>query len=160
MVAHAVGDLPALVVTLLGVWGVMPFLGTRGHWPKLQAVPAPAKSPRPLKPNTGADCPRCQGRQPAMAISAPTRLSLGGKSAVREAPRSTRSPKALRAPIPSGLTTASRISPSIPWLPMAGMVNTNGSKTYTVKPVIASLPCGGTRSCVGSRPRPPAWPKP
>ena len=38
MDAHSVGGLPAPVVTLLGVWGVMLVLVVLSHWPNPQVV--------------------------------------------------------------------------------------------------------------------------
>jgi IS1 family transposase len=68
--AHSIGSLPAPVVILLGVWGLMLFITVLSHWPRPQVVPVPAKGPRPLKPKTGADCPRCQDPLPPFTNSA------------------------------------------------------------------------------------------
>jgi hypothetical protein len=62
MDGYSAGAVPAQVVTLVVLWGLILALVALCHRPTASAVRAPVKEARPLKPKTGDDCPWCQGQ--------------------------------------------------------------------------------------------------
>jgi IS1 family transposase len=61
MDGNSAGAVPAQVVTLVVLWGLILVLVALCHRPTASAVSVLAKVPRPLKPKTGDDCPVCRG---------------------------------------------------------------------------------------------------
>jgi len=60
MDTNSAGAVLLRVMTVVVFWGLILAWVALSHQPRVSAVQVPAKGPRPLKPKTGDDGPRCQ----------------------------------------------------------------------------------------------------